>query len=283
MTEQFDLNNEGSERKLEKAREDIQNLPNQDKENKTEENETEKTFSGKDFFERAKVKESKIKLSLVGGVIVNVNNMKSAQEVRDKTAEKKMPEVIKALEEIESDLEKIKNNIKKILSVGAGWGENLKYLAEELKAEIVVGIDTNTIASKKVKEEMGDKLAWIKGDALEEMKRLEDNSFDLSELTAFLQVLNKEDKIKILKEIGRVSKLVVIVDELKRNGFDGFGDLLMNKLYNAGMGKYEIFDEEGWRGIFKEAGLVVVKEVFNKFGKNDFVAVLKKVEEKVKE
>lgn len=47
------------------------------------------------------------------------------------------------------------------MDIGAGWGENLRDLAEELEAEKAIGVDTNTISSKKVKKEMGDKLAWV--------------------------------------------------------------------------------------------------------------------------
>lgn len=273
------LEQEQAKEEIDEARE---KLSEKYKEQKADSEEQEK-IDAREFFGKAKGREEDIKLSLVGKVSENISNIKSSQEVRDKTAERKMPEIIKALGEIGDNLENIKNNIKTILSLGAGWGENLRDLSKELEAEKVVGIDINTVASKKVREEVGDKLAWIKGDALEEIKHLEDGSFSLSELTAYLQVLSREDKIKILREVGRVSELVVVVDELKRDGMNGFRDLFMNKLYNAGMGRYEILREEEWKEIFKEASLVAIKEVFNNFGKNDFVAVLKKAEEKVGE
>lgn len=89
---------------------------------------------------------------------------------------------------------------------------------------------------------------------------------------------NREEKIEILKKMGEVTKeAIMIVDELKRDGLDGLKDLFMNKLYNAGMGEYNVLSEDGWKEIFKKAGLVA--EVFNKFGDNDFVAVLKKAEQ----
>ena len=239
-------------------------------------------MSADEFFKEAKSEEEDIKLSAIGKTAEAVSNIGKSQEVRDEIAERKIPEVIKALGEIGDDLENIKEKIETILDVGAGWGENLRDLVKGLSAEKGIAIDDKTVLSKNIKEEMGDKLTMVSGDAVEEMKHLEKNSVGLSIATAFLQVANRKDKIKILEQMGRVSELVVIVDELKRDGLGGFRDLFMNKLYNAGMGKYEVLKEEEWKGIFKEAGLVVVEEVFNKFGKNDFVAVLKKEEEKVK-
>jgi len=236
-----------------------------------------------EFFDEAKSEEENIKLPASGRVAEFISNTGSSQEVRDKTAERKVSEVIKALEEIGDDLENIKKNVKVVLDVGAGWGENLRDLVKKLGAEKGIAIDRSTVLSESVKEEVGDKLTMVSGDAVKEMKRLKNNSIDLSMATALLQVVNRNEKVEILKQMKRVSELVVIVDELKRDGLGGFRDLFMNKLYNAGMGKYEVLKEKDWKEIFKEAGLVMVEEVFNKFGKNDFVAVLKKAEEKVEE
>lgn len=245
--------------------------------------EKQKKINANEFFDVAKSKENNIKLSMIDRTAEFVGNTGSSQEVRDKTAERKILEVIKALGEIGDNLENIKKNVKVILDIGAGWGENLRNLAKELEAEKGIAIDKSTILSKRVKEEVGDKLIMVSGDAGEEIKHLKNNSIDLSMAVALLQAVNKEEKVKILKEMGRISELVVVVDELKRDGLGGFRDLFMNKLYNAGMGKYKVLKEEDWKEIFKEAGLVVVEEVFNKFGKNDFVTVLKKAEEKVEE
>jgi len=269
---------------LGKAREKLYKVYEKQKSNSEEaEEQTEEQtkVSADEFFNEAKSEEGNIKLSPVGKIVESVSNTKSSQEVRDKTAKEKMPEVIKALGEMGYGLENIKNNIKKALSLGAGLGENIGYLAKELEIKNVVGIDKNTVVSRKVQEEMGDKLTWIKGDALKEIKSLEENAFNLSELTAYLQVLNREDKIKILREAGRVSELVVVVDELKRDGLRGFRDLFMNKLYNAGMGKYEVLKDKEWEEVFEEAGLFM--KVFNKFGKNDVVIILEKMKEKAEE
>lgn len=271
-----------TEKSLDKTKGELDEVYKKQEEDSKQEGEQGK-MSAREFFNEAKRKEENIKLPVTGKVAEFVSNTGSSQEVRNKTAKEKMPEVIKVLGEMGDSLENIKNNIETALSLGAGLGENIGYLVKELEIKNAIGIDKSTVASKKVQEEMGDKLTWIKGDALEEIKCLKDNSFNLSELTAYLQVLNREDKIKILREAGRVSELVVIIDELKRDGLGGFRDLFMNKLYNAGMGKYEVLEEGEWKEIFKEAGLVVVEEIFNKFGKNDFVTVLKKAEEKVEE
>ncbi len=251
----------------------------------SEEIEERGKINAEEFFDEAKSKESDIELSLGGKTIESISNIKSSQEIRDNTAKEKVPEVIKALKEMGDSLENIKENVKVILDVGAGWGENLRDLAKELGAEKGIAIDKSTVLSESVKsdEEVGDKLTMVSGDAIEEMKHLENNSIDLSMAIALLQVVNRDEKIKILKEMRRVSELVVIVDELKRDGLGGFRDLFMNKLYNAGMGKYEVLKEGEWEKVFEEAGLVVVEEIFNKFGKNDFVIVLKKMEEKVEE
>ncbi|MDF1498331.1 MAG: class I SAM-dependent methyltransferase [Patescibacteria group bacterium] len=270
MTKQLPLLElEEQKRELKKTREDIQNIPNQNKENKTEE-------------------ESKIKLSPGGRVVKSINNMRSAQEVRDKTAEKKVPEVIRALEEIYGSLENVKRNIKTIIDIGSGWGENLSLLVEKLKAEKGTAIDKNADFSQEVKNKFGNKLAMVNGDALKEIKYLESKDVDMSTAFAFLQVLSEEEKVQILKKMGEISDLVVVVDELKRDGLKGLKDWAMNKAFNAGdmlleksFPKYKVLKKEGWEETFEKAGLSI--KVFNKFGNNDFVAVLKKVEEKVKE
>lgn len=248
-----------------------------DSEGVEDKTEKQKKFSADEFFKEAKAKENEIKLPPVGRATEIISNTSKSQEARDKTAERKMSEVIKSLKEIGGSLENIKKTTKTLLSIGAGWGENIRDLAEELEAEKIIGIDKNTVSSESVKKELGGKLAWVKGDAVEAMRCFENMSIGLSELTAFLQVLNREDKIKVLEEVGRISELVVVVDEIKRLGLKRVRDLAMNKLYNAGMGKYDILNKEDWEEIFKEAGLVV--KTFNEFGENDFVAVLKKVEE----
>lgn len=271
-----------TEELLDKTREELDKTYEK-QETDSEKTEDQKKVSADEFFNEAKNKEENIKLPVVGKVAELVSNIGSSQEVRNETAERKILEVIKALGEIGDDLENIKENVKVILDVGAGWGENLRDLVKKLKAENGIAIDKSTVFSESVKsdKEIGNQLTMVSGDAIEKMKRLKKNSVDLSTSIALLQAVDKEDKVKILEEMGRISELVVIVDELKRDGLGGFKDLFMNKLYNAGMGKYEVLKEEEWKEIFKEAGLVVVEEIFNKFGKNDFVSVLKKAEEKV--
>ena len=267
---------------LGEAREELNKTYEEQKSN-SEEVEERRKVNAEEFFDEAKSKEENIKLPVTGRTAEFVSNTGSSQEVRDKIAERKVSEVVKALGEMRGSLENIKENVKVILDVGAGWGENLKKLVEELEAEKGIAIDKSTVLSKKVKEDVEGKLTMVNGDAVEEMKCLKNNSIDLSMATALLQVVNKDEKVKILKEMRRVSELVVVVDELKRDGLGGFRDLFMNKLYNAGMGKYEVLKEEEWKEVIKEAGLIVVEEIFNKFGKNDFVVVLKKMEEKSEE
>lgn len=279
---------EQNEQELNEAREKLgEKYKEQKPDSNIAESETgeQKQLGFNDFFDEAKKKEDNIKLPVVGRVAEAVSNTGSSQEVRDNTAKEKVPEVIGALEDIYGNLENIKENIKTVVDLGAGWGENLESLIKELGAEKGIAIDKSAVLSKKVKEEMGDKITMASGDALEEMKRLENKvvKVDMSAAFAFLQVLPEEEKIKILKKMGEISELVVIVDELKRDGLGGLRDLFMNKLYNAGMGKYEVLKEEDWKRTFEKAGLVLVEEVFNKFGKNGFVAVLKKAEEKVRE
>lgn len=266
--------------KLEKIRGALEKAYEKDVENENKED--QKKQSGEELFEKAREKkedvEKTIRSSLIGNISEKMSNTSKSQEVRDGIAERKVPEVVRALEEAYGNIEKVKKEIGIIVDLGAGWGENLRDLANNLKAEKVIGVDTNTIHSRKVAEELGDKLAWIKGDAVEAMKLLQDKSVDLCTAFAFLQVLDREEKMAVLKEMGRAAKKgIVIVDELKRDGLGGFRDLFMNKLYNVGTGKYDVLKEEEWKEIFKEAGLVA--EVFNKFGKNDFVAVLKRIEE----
>lgn len=281
---------EEAEAEMQEVRERIKDMPDikqKKDENDNEEQAEKKQYSGEDLFEKAREEkggvEEVMRLSIIGNVSEKISNTKKSQEVRDKTAERKVLEVIKALEEIYGDLENMKENVEIILDIGSGWGENLRDLAKKLEAKKAIGVDQNTIYSEKVNEELGDKLAWVKRDAMEAMGLLEKGAIKVSSAFAFLQIFNDEEKIKILKKMGEVTKeAIIIVDELKRSGLDGLKDLLMNKLYNAGMGKYEVLSEDGWKEIFKKAGLAV--EVFNKFGNNDFVAVLKKAEqmEKVK-
>lgn len=271
------------EAEKQEVRERIENMLDKDQKNENNEEEQieKKQYSGEELFEKAREEkggvEKVIKSSIVGNISEKISNTDQSQEARDKTAERKVPEVIRALEEVYGNLENIKEKVGTIIDIGAGWGENLRDLAKRLEAENTIGVDPNTIYSEKVNEELGDKLAWLKRDAMEVMKLLQDKSMDMSSAFALLQVLSEDEKIETLKEIGRVTKeVIIIVDELKRGGLDGLKDLLTNKLYNAGMGKYKVLSEDGWKEIFKKAGLAV--EVFNKFGDNDFVAVLKKAE-----
>jgi len=271
------------EREIQEARKRIENMPDKEQEdNNKQQTEAQEQYSGKELFEKAREEkggvEEVMRLSIIGNVSEKISNTSQSQEARDKTAERKAPEVIKALEDIYGDLENIKENFGIIMDIGAGWGENLRDLAEKLEVKKAIGVDPNTIYSEKVNEKLGDKLAWVKRDAMEVMKLLKAGAVDMSTLFAFLQILDDEEKIKILEKIGEVTKeAIVIVDELKRDGFDGLKDLFTNKLYNAGMGKYKVLSEDGWKEIFKKAGLAV--EVFNEFGNNDFVAILKKAEQ----
>jgi|GEM_PF-5612653 len=213
----------------------------------------------------------------IGSVVESVSNFSECQKTRDKIAKNKVPEIMKALE----GLEGIKKNFKTLLSIGAGWGENIRDLTRELGAEQVFGIDQSTIPSEAVKNEMGKKLVWIKGDAMEKLNIFNNIEVDLSELTAFLQILNRKNKIDLLKKVSEISKSIVVVDEIRRSGLGGVKDWIKNKAFNAGMGKYNIADREEWEAIFAEAGLAV--KVFNEFRDNDFVAVLERIEDEVKE
>lgn len=285
--EKVELDEENPKEKeagIQKVRERIKDAPdkNQEDNNEQQQAEAQEQYSGKELFEKAREEkggvEKAVRSSIVGNISEKISNTDQSQEARDKTAERKVPEVIRALEEVYGNLENIKEKVGTIMDIGAGWGENLRDLAEKLGAEKAIGVDSNTIYSEKVNEELGDKLVWLKRDAMEVMELLKAGAVDVSSAFALLQVLSEEEKIEMLKEIGRVTKeAIIIVDELKRDGFDGLKDLFMNKLYNAGMGKYKVLSEDGWKEIFKKAGLVV--EAFNKFGDNDFVAVLKKAEQ----
>lgn len=239
-----------------------------------------KRLDADEFFQKAKVTEEEGEMKRPSPISRDsepLNNLGVSKEIRNRIAERKVAEVITALTEIYGDLKDVKEKFEIIVDIGAGWGENTKLLAEELGAEQVIGVDADTVPSKKVEKKMGDKLAWVVGDALETMKKIESGSVDLTTAFAFLQVLDKSGKIEMLREMGRIAQEgIVIVDELKRDGLGGLKDLVQNRLSNLFKGEFNVLEEDEWKEIFEKAGLVL--EAFSKFGSNDFVAVLKKVE-----
>ncbi len=255
-----------AKRNLEKAyKKDEQNI-DQDIERK-EPDLTPEIISEKKEFNKDSAKMD----GIVGKAVEAISNMDSSQKVRDKIAEIKVSAVKKAFEKIGESL----RGVESVVDLGSGWGEDLRDLINETEGENAIGIDSSTVPSREVREGV-DNLKWISGDAIEKIKQFKNGCVDLSTAFAFLQVLDRDEKIELLREMGRMSEKIVIVDELKKSALNYLKKVALNKLYNAGMGKFEILEEEDWKDLFQAAGLVI--KVFEKFGKDksDFVAILEK-------
>lgn len=119
----------------------------------------------------------------------------------------------------------IKNN-SKILDVGCGSGELLKYLKENNNSS-ARGIEINpTLVSKA----LAKGLAVIQGDADNDIKNYPTNSFDYAILSQTLQATKRPDFI--LKELQRIAKYVIV-------SVPNFG-YIENRLYLGLKGKMPV-------------------------------------------
>lgn len=93
-----------------------------------------------------------------------------------------------------------------------------------------------------------------------------------------MQVLDRDGKIKVLKEMKRVTNdKIVIIDEVPRGGIAGYKDTILHYLLNLfGKGKYEIYPYENWITLFKEAGLEISGKA-TWFDRNSVIFILKEI------
>lgn len=96
---------------------------------------------------------------------------------------------------------------------------------------------------------------------------LEDNEFDMSLLVTVLH--HTKNPEKILREAKRVSKRIVIVEEIYTTSFQKYATYLMDNVTN-----FEIFvnphsnkNDEAWKATFKELGLKLKDTKYETFWK----------------
>ncbi|MDD3190526.1 MAG: methyltransferase domain-containing protein [Candidatus Pacebacteria bacterium] len=195
-------------------------------------------------------------------------------------------DIIKAIEKIKEDGDLPKGffeNIENMISIGSGHGENPfgilgKYLSENTKA---IFIDPYAAPSEKISQ--NDNIRHL-GQKFEDVKiERQSGEKNIVEASNFLQLFELEEKKEALEKMVKLAGpggKIIIVDEIKRDGFDGAGDRALNRFYNWSRGEYNRLSEEDYEKMFKEAGLKMVAK--NQYNRASFVFMLEVPEETIK-
>lgn len=172
-------------------------------------------------------------------------------------------------------LDEINVCVARVADFGAGNGEIALEVARNTGAFIYC-VDPYTRASNKVELENKGRIIWISEDA--QKTAITSRCCKLVMGCYFLQVLDKDGKIKALEEMKRVTNdKIVIIDEVPRGGIAGCKDTILHYLLNLfGKGKYEIYSYENWTTLFKEAGLEMAGKA-TWFDRNSVIFILKEI------
>lgn len=199
----------------------------------------------------------------------NLGNFFLSQSFRDKRA----ADIVEMLEEALQNVDKH----SLIADFGAGSGEIAAEITKRKRCTVYC-IDPYVQASAEVEAKADDKIIWIEMDALKTAIAPRYPQIVLS--CYFLQTLNEESKIAALKEMRRIAKdEIIVVDEVPRGALTFVDTIIHYGLNVLGKGGYEIYPEEKWIELFREAGLEVSGSP-KKFGRNNALFVLKRTDKK---
>lgn len=256
------------EKNIEETRNELEKVykSNEDQDNEKQNGETQ---NGEEYFESARNNEESIRLSGMDKVKKKLADTKGSQEFRDGRAKDLASYVKEMLRKHGYDLK----DFKLVIDGGTGQGEFIFEIGKELGENgKVIGIDNHTAFSDKVKEELEklrergeDKVGFVSGDFLEEIKKLEDGSADLTvTLLYLLQELNYQEKIEVLKLVREKAKRVVVIEEMKTSFLKDIYYTIKNKALNFNpLQKCQIMTEGDWKALFEKAGFnkVEIEEI----------------------
>lgn len=151
------------------------------------------------------------------------------------------------------EIVKIAKPYKKILDFGCGDMVLTKYISEHLPKNVIKGIDvidTNLTNLKPILYE-GDKLPF------------DDNEFDLSYVIFVLHHISEQKKF--LKEIARVSRRLIIVEEVYDNSIEKYltfiHDWIVNRIESLSVNiPFTFHSDKEWKVIFKDMGYRLISE-----------------------
>ena len=269
-SEEFELSEGSLENDLNKAREKIVELPDNESEIAKNNPLEEKKLTPATFREKIKEKAEKFSGSTteeaVNFVRDAVSNWKVCESAREGFAEVVSDSIIEALTKAKTDEEKLLKieeliKIEEMIDIGGGYGDNLKAVIAKIK-EIRksnkkingVCLDNKTSLSKEVEKD--EEITGSYQDANE--TSFKDGSFDLVMATHLLQEIkgigNKE---KILLEMARISKdRIVLMVEFKRGGLDGQKDKLNHFINNFNF-KYDVLEKNEYEDLFEKLGFTI--------------------------
>ena len=111
-----------------------------------------------------------------------------------------------------------KNNCRSVLEIGCGSGTNLDYAKSRLPFLRCKGIDFSEYHIKLGKERFPS-IDFCLGDLVEELPKIESNSFDCVLCAGILMHILPKDISFVVDEIERISSLVFFYEQDKRSEF----------------------------------------------------------------
>ncbi|MFA7169502.1 MAG: hypothetical protein WC178_01480 [Candidatus Paceibacterota bacterium] len=187
-------------------------------------------------------------------------------------------DIINAIEKVKKDgdlPEDFFENIKNMISIGSGHGENPfgilgKYLPEDERA---IFIDPYAAPSEKISQ--NDNIRHL-GQKFEDVNiKRQSGEKNIIEASNFLQLFELKEKKEALNkmvELAGPGGKIIIVDEIKRGGFNGIADWALNRFYNWNRGEYDRLSEEDYEKMFEEAELKMVTK--NQYNRASFIFML---------
>ena len=265
-----ELDKDDPESVLDKAREKIAELPDNESEiaknNPLEEKKLTLTGFREKIKERAEKFDGSTAEEAVNFVRDAVSNWKVCEGAREGFAEVVSDSIIEVLTKTKTDegeLSKIEELIKieEMIDMGGGYGDNLKAVIAKIKEERKsnkkingVCLDNKTSLSKEVEKD-----GEITGSYQDAYKTsFEDDSFDLVMATHLLQeIKGMENKKNILREMARISKgRIVLMVEFKRGGLDGQKDKLNHFINNFNL-KFDVLEKKEYEDLFEKLGFTI--------------------------
>lgn len=183
---------------------------------------------------------------------------------------------IKIHRDLEDAINWISNESKTILDYGCGSGTMLLKCAFNKNVCRCLGIDVSQSAIKlgietAMLNNLKDKIEFYCG-AIEELKKIEKNSFDAAILSNIIDNVMPNDAINIMKNISRILKpngklLIKLNPYLEQKQLDEYGlQLINNDLYIEKEGIYlRNLSTSQWKGLIKQFFVIKkYKEIYFK-------------------
>lgn len=141
----------------------------------------------------------------------------------------------------------------KVLDIGAGLGIICSELIERGYNVLPLDVHSISVSDKVVPQIYDGKTMPFK-----------DKEFDASLLLMVLHHI--KDYKEVLKEAGRVSKKIIVIEDIYNNRFEKFRTQAIDSLLNLEFFSHarSNHNEAGWESVFKELGFKVVSKSYAK-------------------